>query len=371
MRRTTVRLLALSAAALALAACSDRSVISGKIDGAADSELIIKQLDVNRFAVLDTIKTDGGGSFSYKVRVDKGNPEFIYIFKGDRRLAALLLESGEKASVEADTLGNYSVSGSEGSAKLSEIEKASTRFASEMSAASDNGPEMARIYLEHYRAGVRYVLENPYSLTVIPVLYEQMGGATPIFNQPTDAIFFRNAADSLETVYPDSRYVKALRREAERRMKLLELDGQLRAAGEISYPDLKMPDIDGGQKAISDIDARAVLVHFWDCADAAQKMMNLDVLLPIYNDFHDRGFEIYAVCLTTDKASWGAVVNAQKLPWVNVCDALGAASPAVSLYNVTSLPNSVLIVDGELATDSDIKGADDLRRVLGRTLGRR
>ena len=60
MRRTTVRLLALSAAALALAACSDRSVISGRIDGAADSELIIKQLDVNRFAVLDTIKTDGG-----------------------------------------------------------------------------------------------------------------------------------------------------------------------------------------------------------------------------------------------------------------------------------------------------------------------
>lgn len=358
------------ASALMLTACGGKAGISGTAGDSAGRELIVKRLDVNRFTTLDTIKTSDGGSFHYKVKVDKGDPEFIYIFSGDRQLAALLLDRGDKVVVKADTLGNYSVEGSEESAKLSTVEQSYRKFASDMSAATD-GPQMAGIYLNHYRENVRFLLENPFSLTTVPVLYQQLGEATPIFNQPTDAIFFRNAADSLETVYPESRYVKALRREAERRMKLLELDGQLRDAGEVSYPDIKLPDINGNTAALSAVDSRVVLVHFWDCTDASQKMMNLDVLLPLYKEYHDKGFEIYAVCLTSDKAGWGSVVNAQGLPWINVCDIQGSASRYASLYNVTGLPDSILIADGEISTASGIKGADGLRRELGRLLGRR
>lgn len=353
-----------------LASCGGRAGISGTVEGAAGKDLVVKRLDINRFTVLDTIKVSNGGTFKYKVDVSKGDPEFVYLFSGDRKIAALLVENGDRITVKADTLGNCTVQGSEESVRLAGVEKASSRFAADMSAAT-NGPEMAGIYLNHYRESVRYILENPFSLTTIPVLYEQMGEATPIFNQPTDAIFFRNAADSLESVYPDSRYVKALRKEAVRRMKLLELDGRLRDAGEIEYPDINMPDINGEMRTLSSLDSKVVLVHFWDCTDASQKMMNIDVLLPLYNEYHDRGFEIYAVCLTTDKASWGAIVNAQQLPWVNVCDGLGTASRSAALYNVTSLPNSILIVDGEISSSNGIQGGSGLRKELGRLLGQR
>ena len=360
------RTIAMLIAAAAVSACAQKAEISGTVADAPDSQLIVKQLDINVYSVLDTIRTASDGSFRYKVDVKKGQPEFVYLFHGDTRIAGLLLETGEKAKVTADTLGNYSVTGSEGSVKLAEVDKAYSKFLNDIYSATE-APQMAKIYIDHYRACVEYVLQNPYSLTVVPVLYERLSDVSPIFNQSTDALFFRNAADSLKTVYPESRYVLALEKEADRRMNLLEIENKIRTADEASFPDIVMPDINGQEKALSSLDDKVILLHFWDAGDAAQKMLNIDTLLPIYNEYHNRSFEIYAVCLSTDKAEWGSVVKAQKLPWINVNDGRGGTSGNAALYNVTSTPTSMLIVDGEIST-TQIKGGEGLRQALGRLL---
>ena len=77
-------------------------------------------------------------------------------------------------------------------------------------------------------------------------------------------------------------------------------------------------------------------------------MFNLDVLAPVYNDFKSKGFEIYQVAIDVDKASWARTVKEQNLGWINVCDGLGTASPAVGAYNVNRLPVSYLLADGQL-----------------------
>ncbi len=364
------RIIAAAAAILSLAACSQSAKLSGTVEGAADSQIIVKQLDINMYNVLDTIKTRPDGSFSYSIPVSKGQPEFVYLFYKDTRIAALLLEKGENARVSADTLGNYSIEGSEGSAQLAEVDKAYAGFIKSLMASSESGPEMAKAYLQHYRESVKYVMGHPYSLTVIPVLYENLGAGTPVFNQPTDALLFRNAADSLKTVYPESRYVKALDKEAARRMKLLELDSRIRTAEERDYPDITLPDIKGEKKALSSVDAKVVLLHFWDATDAAQKMLNIETLLPVWNEYHKLGFEIYAVCVSPDKAEWGSIVQSQKLPWINLNDGQGANSVAAATYGVTSLPNSILIVDGQINTEA-IKGEAGLRKALDKALRRK
>lgn len=360
--------LSLLMAAAALTACGQKAEISGTVAGAPDSEIIVKQLDINVYSVLDTISTGADGSFRYKVDVKKGQPEFVYLFHGDTRIAGLLLETGEKVSVSADTLGNYSVQGSVGSEKLAEVDKAYSRFLNDIYNA-ETGPEMGRIYIDHYRECVKYVLANPYSLTTVPVLFERLSDVSPVFSQSTDALLFKNAADSLKTVYPESRYVLALEKEAQRRMNLLDIESKIQNAEELSYPDIVMPDINGEQRRLSEVDARVVLVHFWDSADAAQKMLNIDTLLPVYEDYHDRGFEIYAICLSPDKAEWGSVVKAQKLPWINVNDGLGGASGCAAVYNISSTPSSFLIVDGEIS-DAQLNGVSGLRRELDRSLRR-
>ena len=99
------------------------------------------------------------------------------------------------------------------------------------------------------------------------------------------------------------------------------------------------------QTDLDKIAGKQTLVYFWDCANAAQKMFNLDVLKDLYAEYHPRGLEIYAVCVNPDKASWGRIVKDQGLPWVNVNDGLGAASRSLILYNVQQVPACVLVSD--------------------------
>ena len=136
-----------------------------------------------------------------------------------------------------------------------------------------------------------------------------------------------------------------------------------------SYPDITLPDISSKPVTLSSVDSKLVLVHFWDASNAAQKMFNVEALLPLYEEFHSKGLEIYSICLDTDKAEWGSTVTAQKLPWINVNDGKGANCPAVTLYSVANLPTSFFIREGELVTDTgSIKSLGDLRKTVARML---
>jgi peroxiredoxin len=190
-----------------------------------------------------------------------------------------------------------------------------------------------------------------------------MGENLPVFGQITDGIHFRNTADSLELVYPDSKYVKALRQEADRRMGYLELQNRIDVATQITFPEIELPDLQAVKRKLSEVDSKAVMLYFWTAADASQNMFNLDVLKPLYDEFNKKGFEIYQVSLDVDKGLWARVVKEQALPWINVCDMRGSASPYASMYNVTSLPAMYIIHDGEIK-GGKIEDIKTLRKML-------
>lgn len=364
-------------AAAVMAACTPSAKINGTIESAPSTEVIVKLLDVNRYEILDTVSTDASGRFSYKVEIEKGQPEFVYLFRNDTKIASLLLEAGDNVSVSADTLGNYTVEGSEESQKLAQVEKdyaAAIGRLSSIAAKMDNASdkELAELrraigkeYVDYYRSRVLYILQNSTSLTAVPVLYQNFGADLPVFSQTTDAIHFVNVSDSLATVYPDSKYVKALRKEAERRFGFLELESAIMNAQEVGYPDIELPDIKGEKVKLSEVDSKVIMIYFWSAADASQKMFNLDVLKLLYDDYNGRGFEIYQVALDPDKTGWAQVVKQQDLPWVNVCDIRGADSPYVMTYNIGSLPSVFIISDGELV-DGQVVDEKSLRKLLDR-----
>ena len=359
------KIIACAAALMAAVSCSNNAKIDGTLSDAPSSEVIVKLLNINHYEVLDTVKTDASGRFAYKAEVKKGQPEFIYVFYKDSKVASLLLEAGDKVKVNADTLGNFSVEGSEESVKLAEVE---ARYAEALMNLTDlsnyamtaEGADLeaarkkiGQEYVNYYRNSVKYVMENSRSLTVVPVFFQNFGSDLPVFSQSTDAIHFAAISDSLETVYPESKYVKALRNEAKRRQNLMELEARLNSAESIGYPDIELPDVNASKVKLSEVDAKVTLIFFWNPSDAGQKMFNLDFLKNIYEDYHKKGFEIYQVALDPDKALWARVVKEQKLPWINVCDSRGSASPYALLYNISSVPAAFVIADGELV-DGDM-----------------
>lgn len=366
-------------ALMAAVSCGSNARIDGTVSDAPSSEVIVKLLNINQYEVLDTVKTDASGKFAYKVDVEKGQPEFIYVFYKATKVASLLLEAGDKVSVKTDTLGNSAVEGSEESVKLAQIEKnyaeallkLSSLSSQALTATGEEADELRRQmgqeYVKYYRNSVRYVMENSKSLTVVPVFFQNFGSDLPVFSQSTDAIHFSNISDSLEMVYPDSRYVKALRAEAKRRQNYMELEARFNSAESVGYPDIELPDVNSTKIRLSDVDAKVVMVYFWSSADANQKMFNLDFLKNLYEDYHKKGFEIYQVALDPDKASWARVVKEQNLPWINVCDSMGANSPYVLTYNIGSVPAAFIIADGELV-DGDIVDEKSFRKLLNKLL---
>ena len=94
-----------TAAALIAAACTPTARIDVTIDSAASSEVVVKLLNVNQYEVLDTLKTDASGRFTYKVNVEEGQPEFVYLFHKDTKIASLLLEAGDKVMVYICMIG--------------------------------------------------------------------------------------------------------------------------------------------------------------------------------------------------------------------------------------------------------------------------
>ncbi len=96
-------------------------------------------------------------------------------------------------------------------------------------------------------------------------------------------------------------------------------------------------------------------------------MFNLDVVKPVYEEFKDKGFEIYAVSLDTDKTRWASTVRNQDLKWVNVCDGRGTASPVVTTYNVQSIPSLFFLIDGEMVT-GEVRNEATLRSFLSSKL---
>lgn len=374
------RFFVLAAGALLAVACGRTARIDAVIADAPSSEVLVKVLKSNALEVVDSVACDESGKLSYKLEIEKGQVEFVYLYRGDKKIASLLLKQGDKVNVNADTLGNYEVVGSEESAKLAEVEKDYVDFLKRISALNakvDKSADadeslalrqaMGQEYISYYRNRVMYIMANSRSMTVIPVLYQTLGENLPVFGQTTDAIHFRNAADSLALVYPESKHVKALAKEAERRQGYLNMEALISSAEQIGYPDIELPDRQGQKRKLSEVDAKVVMIHFWTATSAEQKMFNLDVLKPLYKQYHKKGFEIYQVALDIDKGLWANVVKQQKPEWVSVCDSRGTASPYIATYNLPALPAFFIINDGALVDGSVVDEAS-LRKLLNKLL---
>ena len=378
------KFISLAAIAFAVMSCggpeqaADVAKVDGVIEGAPASEVVIGKLDVNQLVILDTLTTDQDGKFQYELEVKKGNPEFVYVYYEGAKVASLLLEADDEVAVNVPVEGVPSVDGSEESAKLIQVElehAAMSAIFADYAAQLENASQsqydkvvrqMTDNYREYNKKSIKYVMENSHSLTAIPVLYRTLGDL-PLFAMSTDAVLFSSIADSLATVYPESKFVKSLRADADARMAELDLIRRIEMAEEVGYLDIELPGLDGSMKKLSEVDSKVVLLYFWTSSRANQNNFNIDVLKKLYNDYHKKGFDIYQVSLDVDKVHWATTVMGQNLPWTNVCDIRGAASEYVTLYNLQALPAAFVISNGELV-DGELVDEASFRKLLDKLL---
>ena len=346
--------------------CRGEASLEGRIEGVSSGRVVVKYLDGASLKAVDSMTVTSAGKFARSVPVAAGEPEVAYLYYGPRRVASLILRKGDRIRIETDTLGRIqTLKGSEESALLQQADSLFAAFSARTRGLE--GPAFTKEYVDLYRQSVAFVMQHSHSLATVPVLLRKVTPDLPVFGQSTDGMIFSNIADSLATVYPDSRYLRTLRAEAARRQQLLELSAKLAQAEESAFPEVDLPDTRAQQVKLSEVEAPLVMLYFWSTSKE-EKMFNLDALLPLYADFHGKGLEIFAVALDPDKAEWAATVKRQGLTWINVCDIRGAASPLIGLYGITQLPMVYFIKHGEIDPDAHVSDAASIRSYVSSVL---
>ena len=112
----------------------------------------------------------------------------------------------------------------------------------------------------------------------------------------------------------------------------------------MSYIEIALYDLAGNMHKLSDIATanKTVLLDFTAYALEYSPAYNIR-LNEIYDQYHNKGLEIYQVSFDTDLNRWQTV--ADNLPWVCVHEADNVQSHLVTLYDIQSLPTCYIIAN--------------------------
>jgi thiol-disulfide isomerase/thioredoxin len=110
------------------------------------------------------------------------------------------------------------------------------------------------------------------------------------------------------------------------------------------FIDIVREDAAGKAKTLKEIVGKSTctIVLFWssECSHCREEM---PYVKEMYEKYHDKGLNIYAVSLEQDKVKWDTFVKEKALPWTNVLNQpVGEDNPAM-MYAVMFTPTIVMI----------------------------
>ena len=112
------------------------------------------------------------------------------------------------------------------------------------------------------------------------------------------------------------------------------------------YTDVSEPSKQGEQISLKSIVEKQgykyVLLEFWAswCGPCMHEMPNLKAT---YKKYHNKGFEVYASSLDSNREDWIDAMDKMGMNWINVSGLKVAESPAPKQYAITAIPSNFLI----------------------------
>ncbi|HEY3373325.1 MAG TPA: TlpA disulfide reductase family protein [Prolixibacteraceae bacterium] len=126
-------------------------------------------------------------------------------------------------------------------------------------------------------------------------------------------------------------------------IKLKEMaEGMRKTAIGVVAPDFTMNDPEGKPITLSSLRGKIVMIDFWAswCGPCRKENPNV---VKLYQQYHDKGFEILGVSLDRTKEEWVKAIQDDQLKWLHVSDLQFWQNTAARLYSVNSIPQTYLL----------------------------
>ncbi|NLI35325.1 MAG: redoxin domain-containing protein [Bacteroidales bacterium] len=126
-----------------------------------------------------------------------------------------------------------------------------------------------------------------------------------------------------------------------------------------NYTDIALNTPEGKLIKVSDFVGKnkVTMVDFWAswCGPCRQEMPNV---IKAYNEYKDKGFAVVGVSLDSDAAAWAGAIRKLGISWPQMSDLKGWQSAGAALYNVRSIPATVLIDQNGKIIAKDLRGEE-------------
>lgn len=344
-----------------LTSCNNKKFhINGTVTEAKDSVLYLENMSLDGPVVLDSVKLDDKGAFSFSGKAPDA-PEF-YRLRIAGQIINLSVDSTETVDVKASypsMATGYTVDGSAECATIRELALKQIDLQNRVIAVQNNpnlGYDLTRDSIGKlvaaYKEDIKrnYIYKAPMRASSYFALFQTLGNML-IFNpreNADDVKVFAAVATSWDTYHPDALRGKNLHNIAIEGMKNVRIMRNKMAAQNIDASkvnvsniiDISLLDNQGNRRSLTDLKGKVVMLdfHVFGSNGSTKRIMEMREL---YNKYHDRGFEIYQVAFDPDEHFWKTQTAA--LPWISVRDPQGLQSQNLAAYNVSSIPTFFLI----------------------------
>lgn len=350
---------------LVLSACSrtnQTQTVSGKIENGSGKQVDLIGFETGEADTLSTQVLPESGEFSLKV--DAGRLAFYQLAVEDKGAIVLAFDSTESPVVEADikTINkNYSVKGSEDSRRISQLFNKSVVYENKLDSAmkimrdaAQSGDNAQRLELSVYYNDLR----KEYKEYLLNFIDEDTTSAANFsvlqrLDPKQDGKYFIKVRNGLAPRMQGNIFFDQLAN------NVAKIEHEMRMSASVAVgkeaPDIVLPNPDGEEIALSSLRGNYVLVDFWASWCKPCRMENPNVV-KLYQKYKDQNFEIYSVSLDKNKDKWLKAIEDDHLNWYHVSDLQFWNSAAAKLYNVTSIPFTLLIGPDGKIVDKKLRG---------------
>jgi len=320
--------------------------ITGSIKNSPEHLLILWELTPAKLVFIDSCRTDKSGRF--KLTGNTKEQIFYQLQMGPQSNVYLALDNKSKLSINLSLVGSfvdYTIEGNEleDSKILKTLINMNQSFSKEVAAL-----ERTAQGLTQNEEGAKKAEELRYQYAklmqerddfVKNTALNQTKGFIPYFAisygaiQAPDYKLMQHAVNCAKAADPNSKYTKEIENKFTKEASLME--------GAIA-PDIQLKSPDGNIIKLSSLRGKVVLIDFWAswCGPCRRENPNVK---RVYHRFKEKGFEIYGVSLDNDASRWKGAIAADQLGWLHVSDLMGWQSSAAQLYQVHSIPQTVLL----------------------------
>lgn len=343
----------------------DAEVLAGEF-----SQVVLYKIEPNNLKAFDTIQMVDN-KFSTTLNIDTA--DFIYMQLSPRFGIPMFIEPGEKVSVSVANPDEmtYEISGSPESARIrqiNEVLRVATERVEELNkqgrAAMEDSvnfeamkPKLDSTY-ENIVATAKkeyqdMINEQPASIANI-FIFSQSLGQRALITPQEDLEYFEKVGEGIKEKYPNSihtkNYMERMEEIRKGMAKQKEMDAvKSRLAPGSEVPEIALENPQGEVMKLSDLRGKVVLVDFWAAWCRPCRMENPN-LVRMYNEYKDKGFDVYSVSLDglpqqqDPKADWIKAITTDNLTWSNhVSDLQGWNTSVIKDFGFQGIPYTVLV----------------------------